>query len=174
MVISVGEWKMNNNNEFQPFNSPLEVGFRALALLTEDYPVCYSLQRLVILDYLIVHSDDLSHGPKGLHPKTPHRGGELLVRRAALEKGLLLYQSKGLLERHFREDGVLYSANERSASFLDVLTTNYIVRLRGRAEWLVQEFSDHSDYELSNLVKREAGEWGAEFEMSSALKKGIE
>lgn len=165
---------MMSEEKLQMFNSPLEVGFRALALLTEDYPASYSLQRLVILDYLIVHSDDLSDGPKGLHPKTPHRGGELLVRRAALEKGLLFYQSKGLLERHFMESGVLYSANERSASFLDVLTTKYIVALRALAEWLVKEFGEYSDLELSELVKREAGEWGAEFEMSSALRKGIE
>ncbi len=165
---------MNSGEELQLFNSPLEVGFRALALLTGDYPARYSLQRLVILDYLVVHSDDLNEGPKGLHPKTPHRGGELLVRRVALEKGLLFYQGKGLLERHFMEEGVLYSANEQSASFLDVLTTDYILKLRELAEWLVEKFGGYSDHELSILVRRGAGEWGAEFEMSAALKKGVE
>lgn len=165
---------MNESTTFPQFNGPLEVGLRALAVLTEDYPSAYTLQRLVILDYLIVHSDDLNFGPVGLHPQTPHRSGELLVRRAALEKGLLLYQSKGLLERKFMEDGVLYSATEKSGSFMDVLNANYALKLRDRAGWLVERFKEHSDQELSELVKSEAGDWGAEFEMAPALKKGLE
>lgn len=82
----------------QPFNGAVEIGLRALSLLNEAFPATYSLQRLVVFDYLVVHSDDLPNGPAGLHPKTPHRGGELLVRRAVLEEGLLLYQSRGLVE----------------------------------------------------------------------------
>ena len=57
----------------EPFNSPLEIGLRTTAILAEAYPEAFSLQRLVILDYLVVHSDDVEGGPTGLHPKTPHR-----------------------------------------------------------------------------------------------------
>ena len=84
-----------------PFNSPLEVGLRALIVLTESHPVAHSLQRLTVLDYLVVHLDDAPDGPPGLHPQTPYRAGELLLRRGVLEQGLLLYQSRGLVERRF-------------------------------------------------------------------------
>jgi hypothetical protein len=153
-----------------PFNGPIEIGLRALSLLSEAFPTPYSLQRLVISDYLLVHSDDLPDGPPGLHPKTPHRGGELLVRRAVLEQGLMLYQSRGLLERHYTEAGVMFAATERTAGFLDALSSGYAAELRERAAWLVSLFGDVSDSELLKVANAQVGEWGAEFAMESVLK----
>jgi len=153
-----------------PFNGPIEIGLRALTLLSEDFPSAYSLQRLVVFDYLLVHSDDLPGGPPGLHPKTPHRGGELLVRRTVLEQGLMLYQSRGLLERHYTGTGVMFTATERTAAFLDALSSDYAAQLRERAAWLVPLFKDTSDTELLTIANAHVGEWGAEFAMESVLK----
>lgn len=153
-----------------PFNGPIEIGLRALTLLSEAFPAAYSLQRLVISDYLIVHSDDMPGGPVGLHPKTPHRGGELLVRRAVLEQGLMLYQSRGLVERKYTETGVMFAATERAAAFLDVLSSDYATQLRERAAWLVSLIGEKSDDELLHITRSQVGEWGAEFAMESVLK----
>ena len=152
-----------------PFNGPVEIGLRALAVLNDAHPDAYSLQRLVVFDYLIVHSDDVPGGPSGLHPQTPHRGGELLVRRGALQEGLLLYQSRGLVERRYEAPGVFFAATDRSAAFLDVLRTEYLVDLRGRAAWLVGEFGDVPDADLDKMVRDHVGEWGSEFAMESVL-----
>jgi hypothetical protein len=157
------------HERLDPFNSPIEIGLRALAILSEAFPASYSLQRLVILDYLSVHSDDIPDGPEGLHPKTPHRSEELLVRRKVLEKGLLLYQSRGLIERQFTEYGVYYAGTERSAAFLDALSAEYTLRLRERAGWLAARFGEMPDHELDKLVKQHLGIWGAEFVMESVL-----
>lgn len=152
-----------------PFNGPVEIGLRALTILNDSYPLALSLQRLVVFDYLLVHSDDIPGGPIGLHPQTPHRSGELLVRRSMLEDGLLLFLSRGLIDRHYTEHGVLFSATDRSASFLDVLSSEYLVNLRERAAWLVTEFGGLSDDEITQLAEKNVGEWGAEFEMESVL-----
>ncbi|MGC2423329.1 MAG: ABC-three component system middle component 2 [Nitrospirota bacterium] len=161
---------MSNQETSTPFNSPVEIGLRALALLNDAFPIAYSLQRLVVLDYLIVHSDDIPGGPVGLHPQTPHRGGELLVRRSVLEEGLLLYQSRGLVEYRYTDNGVLFAATDRSASFLDVLNSEYLVRLRGIASWLVSEFCLLTDSEINKIAVEHIGEWGAEFAMESVLR----
>lgn len=153
-----------------PFNGPIEIGLRALTLLGEDFPSAYSLQRLVVFDYLLVHSDDLPGGPAGLHPKTPHRGSELLVRRTVLEQGLMLYQSRGLLERRYTETGMTFTATERTAAFLDALSSDYVAQLRERATWLVSLFEETSDNELLKIANTHIGEWGAEFAMESVLK----
>lgn len=152
-----------------PFNSPVEIGLRALSILNEAFPEAYSLQRLVVFDYLVVHSDDLPGGPSGLHPKTPHRSGELLVRRGVLHSGLLLYQSRGLVERRFDHSGVFFAATEHSAGFLDALSVEYALRLRQRARWLVEQYGALSDAQLEVLVRENIGEWGTEFEMESVL-----
>jgi hypothetical protein len=152
-----------------PFNGPVEIGLRALAVLNDAFPMGYSLQRLVIFDYLIVHSDDLPGGPTGLHPKTPYRGSELLVRRSVLQEGLLLYQSRGLVEQRFEDVGIYYCATERSAAFLDVLNSEYATALRERAAWLVDSFGNLPEKELEQMVREHVGEWGAEFEFESVL-----
>jgi hypothetical protein len=152
-----------------PFNGPIEIGLRALTVLNEAFPATYSVQRLVIFDYLIVHSDDLPDGPNGLHPKTPYRGSELLVRRKVLQEGLRLYQSRGLLEQCFEQNGLFFAATERSGSFLDVLSSEYVQNLRQRAIWLVSRFTTITDSELEQIILKHVGEWGAEFTMESLL-----
>lgn len=156
----------------EPFNGPIEIGLRALVILIEAFPIAYSLDRLVISDYLVVHSDD-ADGPKGLHPKTPKRSGELLVRRESLQRGLLLYQSRGLIELRYEPDGIMFAATEASAAFIDVLKSQYVSDLRLRAEWLISRFQGLADKELHDFVERQRGDWGAEFEFESVLWEDI-
>ncbi|MDP3720069.1 MAG: threonine transporter [Acidobacteriota bacterium] len=152
-----------------PFNSPIETGLRMLCLLSAGFPTPCSLQRLVVFDYLVVHSDDIPGGPPGLHPQTPHRSGEILVRRGVLQSGLLLYQSRGLIDTVYTTSGVFYAATDQSAPFLDVLSSSYVAGLRDRADWVVEGFSALSDTELDALVRQHIGQWGAEFALESVL-----
>ena len=153
----------------EPFNGPIEIGLRAVVILCEAYPQAMSLQRLVVFDYLMVHSDDLPNGPAGLHPKTPHRSGELLVRRQVLQEGLTLFQSRGLAAQLYTEGGVLYSATESSAAFLDVLRSPYAHDLRERAVWLQSTFGNVTDAGLEALTREHVSDWGAEFAMEAVL-----
>jgi hypothetical protein len=152
-----------------PFNGPVEIGLRALAVLVAAFPNVYSLQRLVAFDYLLVHSDDVPGGPPGLHPKTPRRGGELCVRREVVRKGLLLYQSRGLIQQIYETRGVYYGATERSAGFLDVLETLYVQGLRERADWLITKLGSLSEADLARFIGQHIGSWGTEFATESVL-----
>jgi hypothetical protein len=111
------------------FNTPLETGVRSLAILVAAYPSTYDLQRLVELDYLVVHSGD-ADGPESLHPPLPLRAGELLVRRALIERGLLLMLSRSFVSRRVSAVGIEYQASESAASFLAMLQSEYILLLR--------------------------------------------
>jgi hypothetical protein len=152
-----------------PFNGPVEIGLRALCVLTTAFPVGYALQRLVVFDYFLVHSDDIEGGPEGLHPRTPHRGGEILVRRGVIQEGLTLYESRGLIERVYKDGGIFFAATDKSADFLDTLSTEYLAGLRDRADWVVDSFAALDDTELDSMVRDRIGTWGAEFEMESVL-----
>lgn len=152
-----------------PFNGPVEIGLRALCLLTMAFPAAYALQRLVVFDYFLVHSDDIEGGPAGLHPKTPHRGGEIFVRRGVIQDGLTLYESRGLIERVYNDGGIFFAATEKSADFLDTLGTEYLADLRDRADWVVDRFGALDDTELDSMVRERIGTWGAEFSMESVL-----
>ncbi|MBN8455302.1 ABC-three component system middle component 2 [Accumulibacter sp.] len=152
-----------------PFNGPIEIGLRALCVLTTAFPTEYALQRLVVFDYFLVHSDDIDGGPVGLHPQTPHRGGEILVRRGVLQEGLTLYESRGLVERIYKDGGIFFAATDKSADFLDTLSTEYLEGLRERADWVVDSFGLLDDAALDEIVRDRIGTWGAEFSMESVL-----
>ena len=160
---------ITRHDTVSPFNSPVEIGFRSLVLLNEAYPSEYSLRHLVIFDYLLVHSDDIEDGPVGLHPKTPYRSGELLVRRNPLQDGLALFHSRGLIEKRYRDNGVFYSASEHSESFLAVMEARYSSMLVERAEWVASRFGSSSLSELELMVSENLGTWGAEFEIATVL-----
>ncbi|MEC4589681.1 ABC-three component system middle component 2 [Nitrospirillum amazonense] len=149
--------------EAMPFNSALETGVRTLAILVEAYPSKYDIQRLLYFDYLVVHSRD-ANGPESLHPNIPLRNGELLVRRGVIERGLLLFISRGLVERQISTNGINYGASDEAGPFLDCLQTHYSQMLRQRAEWAISEFGMLDNDELRIYFDEHFERWTREFQ----------
>ena len=147
----------------QLFNSAIELGLRALCILVETHPKSFDLQRLVIFDYLLVHSADVDGGPSSLHPATPQRGTEVLVRRAILEPGLALYSQRGLICTTTEPSGFAYTASDRGAAFLDTLRADYVVMLRERSRWVSVTFGELPTGDIQRYVNTELDRWGGQF-----------
>lgn len=145
------------------FNSPLEAGLRALVILAASAPQAFDLQRIVTLDYLLVHSGDIG-GPDSLHPDLPMRSGELLVRRKLVESGLMLMMSRDLIARHVGKEGLTYSARDMAEVFLESLASEYTVLLRERAEWLTEEFSAATDADFHARANTVIEKWAEQFQ----------
>jgi len=150
-------------NTAGPFNSPLECGLRALSLLAAARPSACDLQRLVFYDYLLVHSGDVVGGPASIHPATPLRSGEALVRRHWIERGLLLMISRELVVRSFADSGIMYEASPLTASFLGYMEEAYTKKLQERAQWVISMFGGYSDHRLMEFFKDNLDRWGGEF-----------
>jgi hypothetical protein len=150
------------------FNSPLETGIRSLAILAAAHPASYDLQRLVELDYLVVHSGD-TDGPQSLHAPLPLRAGELLVRRGLIETGLMLMMSRGLVLRQSKSEGIYYSAGDSAAPFLASLTAGYTTRLIQRAEWAVKTFDRFSTDEIRAITNRFFERWSNQFQPRTGI-----
>lgn len=146
-----------------PFNSALETGVRSVAILTEACPNQLDLQRLLYFDYLVVHSRD-ADGPDSLHPNTPLRNGELLVRRGIIERGLYLFMSRGLVERHGSDAGISYAAAEGAGPFLECLQSSYSCALRDRARWAIETFGSFDDEGLKGYFDARFERWTREFQ----------
>ena len=152
-----------------PFNSPLETGVRSLAILVAAFPAAFDLQRLVEMDYLVVHSGDVD-GPKSLHAPLPLRAGELLVRGGLIEKGLILMASRGLVQRIPAEDGFSYVAGETAAPFIASLTADYSRRLRERAAWAIGRFEDVPTEEIRRITHRLFERWSSHFQPVQSIE----
>ena len=160
-----------------PFNSSLESGFRTLALLAAMNPKRCDLQRLVYYDYFLVHSEDVtetSDAPESIHPATPYRSGEVVVRRKLIENGCRLMLSRDLLSVEYAEEGIQYRASEFTEAFLSYLETPYFARLRSVAEYVVAHFATFSDDELANFMTENLGRWGTEFARESVLQEAAD
>jgi hypothetical protein len=113
------------------FNSPLEAGIRAVAILAAAYPRSFDLQRLIAFDHLLVHTGDVG-GPASLHPPVPLRSAELLVRRKLIERALLLMMTRDLVSREVGLGGIRYTAGENAVPFLAAAQSDYVKALQER------------------------------------------
>ena len=145
------------------FNGPLEAGMRAVAILRASYPIAFDLQRLVAFDYLLVHTGDIG-GPESLHPPAPLQAAGILVRRKLVEEALLLMMTRDLVARDVSEHGITYGAGENAVTFLDSLTSPYLVSLKERAGWLVHHLGAQSDEEFRGVMRRFFDQWVEEFQ----------
>jgi len=146
-----------------PFNTPLETGIRSLAILTAIFPRSLDLQYLVFFDYLTVHSGDVE-GPESLHAPLPMRSGELIVRRELIERGLFLMMSRGLVHRLSESTGFHYAVTDTAGAFLSMLSSQYISKLKERAEWVTETFGEATPEELKTVERQFFHAWSMQFQ----------
>lgn len=151
------------------FNTAFESGVRSLILLTACFPLNMGLRRLVVLDYLVVHTGDID-GPESLHPPESSRGAELFVRRGLVNSGLALMGTRGLVVRSATRDGFRYRAGEEAGTFIDLLRSGYSVALKERADWLANGVAILSDEDIDNLVRSRMNFWDTELQAYQAAK----
>jgi hypothetical protein len=155
------------------FNSPLETGIRSVCILAADESMEYDLQQLLAFDYLVVHTGDIANAPPSLHPNALQRNGELLIRRSLVERGLLLMESKRLVEKIVSVNGFYYSATELAAVFIDSLTNEYVSDLYERSQWAVSKYNDFGDGFFSKIFNTAFDRWAQEFQISEITAKDL-
>lgn len=146
------------------FNSALETGVRSICILVADLSNKFDIQQLLALDHIVVHSGDIENAPPSLHPNILQRSGELLVRRPLIENGLVLMESKRLVQKVITADGFYYCATELASVFIESLTNEYIKELSQRAEWAVTMYNDYGDRLFSEIFNSAFDRWRNEFQ----------
>lgn len=149
------------------FNTPFETGLRSVAILTACYPDTLGLNRIVVFDHLVVHTEDVG-GPDSMHPKDRSRAAEILVRRHLVQSGLSLMQTRGLVERLVTPQGFRYRAGEEAGAFVDMLSSDYMITLKDRAGWLIENIHPKSEDDLAKLVQSRMDVWEPEFQTGQA------
>jgi hypothetical protein len=145
------------------FNSPFELGVRMVYLLNSLQPESADLQKLVLLDYAVVYSDDLG-GPPSLHTPVPYRGSEYLSRRDLIAQGLYLMSTRGLVNAAMDETGVTYFAGDTARTMVGALTSPYLRELEGRCRWAAAAFAELNSRQMTERFAQQGHLWGAEFD----------
>jgi hypothetical protein len=157
------------SNPIVAFNSPFELGVRMVYLLNSLQPAGADLQKLVLLDYAIVYSDDLG-GPPSLHTPVPYRGGEYLSRRDLIAQSLYLMSTRGLVAAVMDETGITYFAGDSARTMVGALTAPYLRELEGRCQWAAETFATLNSRDMTERFAQQGHLWGAEFEGASTRR----
>lgn len=158
------------DRETRLFNTPLEIGLRALFILAQFFPKALSIESLIYLDYFAIHSGDIKQGPKSLHPKYPFRSSELVVKREILQKGLALLVSKELIKVQLHSDGIFYVITDIGKHVQTLFDSKYSAHLAEMSKWLNDRFAASSESELANIVSANIEKWGGEFSNESKFR----
>jgi hypothetical protein len=145
------------------FNSTFETGVRAIFVLNAIYPETLDLEELVAFDHLVVHSSDVG-GPNSLHPATATRATEMLVRRELINGGLLLMQTRSLVERIADSSGFSYRAGQEARNFVSYLTSAYFHDLQEAAMYLAVLRRNVGKVVFENLVGQQLERWAIQFQ----------
>lgn len=150
-------------NQPELFNTPFELGLRMVYLLFALRPGGADLQKLVLLDYAIVYSNDMG-GPSSLHTPVPYRNAELFSRRERIEQGLYLMSTRGLVDLVLDERGMTYVAGPSSFTLVGSLSSRYWRELEARCSWAAENFGGTDSNQLLKLFSDAGHLWGAEVE----------
>ena len=147
----------------QTLNGPLEVGVRITAQLVAMYPSSADMDRLVLLDHVVIHSGDFSER-RSLHPQIPGRSGELGLKRELVTRGLQLMGARGLIVRAFTPEGVYYRASDDALPFLQAFDSTYLDSLRVRCSWAAENLGTLDDRQIRQQLRAAFGQWAEEFD----------
>lgn len=145
------------------FNGPVEFGIRSALILVAAYPHALDLQRILVLDYVMVHSGDIVGGPNSLHAPSPMRGGEISIRRGLVEQGLQLLASRGLVKRTFEKEGILYQAKDLTNLYISSMHGAYFEALKIRSLWAVSLTETMNGDEINHFLQQSTSAWKTEF-----------
>jgi len=153
------------------FNSPEEVGMRVLFILN----VCgkrMSSQRIMYYDYFALHFNDIDDAYESLHPGNPNHSSEIAVRRVAVNNGLNLMISKGLINIKYSKTGIYYQKNQLTTSFAALFQNGYVDQLKKYIETVDETFSSYSDKQIYKYIDKNIGSWAGEFEKNTYMDVG--
>jgi hypothetical protein len=146
------------------YHTSVESGIRCLGILEAAYPTSLDINQLVALDHIAVHSADfVPDGPASLHPASPYRRAEPIIRREVVHRGLRLITGRGLATRIHTRQGFTYLATEEASPFLASLTSDYWRELLLRTRWDSRNFKEMDWHQLARLMQVHVDNWVAKF-----------
>ncbi|WP_461789420.1 ABC-three component system middle component 2 [Pedobacter sp.] len=166
----MGGWKINSEDRnVRLFNSSIEIGLRCLFLLSR-FREGLSIDKLIYLDYFLIHSGDVSREQKSIHPKYPFRSTEIVIKRELLTNALKLLISRELVKLHFSTSGILYVITDIGSKALEYFESDYAKQINEVSDWIFKTYGTHSEIQLSEVIHANIQKWGSEFANESKFR----
>lgn len=145
-------------NENKIYNTPVEIGVRLLMIIVKS-KIEIDFDKLLILDYLSLHSNVINNRFKSLHPDNPFHGLEIYSKINISKSAINLLISKGLIDVKVTSKGIVYNSNSISEYFLSFFEGDYYKELEESVEKIIDNFNSYSSEELQKYILKNIDKW---------------
>lgn len=144
------------------YNGVIEIGTRALIILSHSSKPYKSIDEIMIIDHLALNTFDVG-GPVSLHAPIPNRGVQVYSKKQIMDKSIQLLLSKELISITATSNGFKYLINESGKKYLTFFESNYFHLLNERVKWVIENYGQMNEVQLKSIVNKNLPKWGEEF-----------
>lgn len=146
-------------------NSSLEVSLRILILLRNFNDEQLDVDDILLLDYYVLHLNDFDTKLESIHPSIPNRENEIFVRRESIQQGILLLESRDLIDTNYTPTGITYSANSFTLLFTDYLESPYAIKLKKNLEASIDRNKREIILKIKETLFNNINLWSSDYEV---------
>ena len=145
-------------------NSAIELGMRIAIILKAYAPKALSAHELIILDHMLINSNDFYHDTESLYPKCNFRTSDIAEKKAVIKQALCLYLKKGIIKAHITQTGMVYELGDAYNNFEACIEDSFVNELSKTAQKI---YTSESNKDVSKLYQK----W---YDNTSSIRKNIE
>ena len=134
------------------FNSPFEMMLRVVLLLSQDKKNYYSVDRIVLLDFVSCYAADFQLPYSNLHGTNDYKFGEIANRRQLVQEAVKLLVTRGLVEVKV-DKGYLFRIADLGLEYAKKLESSYATEYKAISKSAIKKYRKESDENIFNLVR---------------------
>lgn len=134
------------------FNSPFEMSLRVLLLLSQDRKSFYTVDRIILLDFVSCYSADFKLPYSNLHGVNRYKFGEIANRRQLVQEAVRMMVIHGFVEVKI-ENGYKFRISDIGIKYGKTFESSYAIEYRKIAKATIKKFRKESDENILNLVR---------------------
>ena len=139
------------------FNSTFEMGLRIATLLSVDSKRCYSVTRILAIDFISCYAYAFGFSDNNLHGDNPYMYSEISSRRTLIQEAVKNLVLRGIVDVRV-DGGYYYQIKEKGITYVFSFESEYATEYRMSIEKVISELCDYTDEELMKMIqfKRDA------------------
>lgn len=134
------------------FNSSFEMELRVATLLSSDCSKVYSIERILILDFMACYAKEFGFADGNLHGDNSFMYGELSSRRELVQEAIKYLVCRGAVDVKI-DRGYYYKITPIGSEYIMSLESEYAQEYRKIVNVVNSELNDYTDDQLMKMVQ---------------------
>lgn len=134
------------------FNTPFEIGLRAMLILAATRSRGMTIDRITAYDFMTIYGSDFGVSEKNLHGINHFSFSELTSRRAVCSEGVKSFVLDGLITVKRGKGGFTYSLSPSGKKYIEKLDSDYKEQYTQVVNEVHMKYGRQTDTALMKLI----------------------